>query len=192
MPAGKGEGERGRQGLTPATAGRGDGGGDGASFSSRGRTRELQAESLAILRVKPLNWGDVSAVEVNAARYLFPIPFFNSLGIQTAALETANSNSQFHTPMPTSKRSLRGNLDPVVHTSQSSFYAKLEEALHGFILPMKLKKSSFTWLLILFFNAVYKTTSSRYSASICVKQVKPKSIKPSQTNFFYRRSDSVL
>ena len=103
MPAGKGEGER---GLTPATAGRGDGGGDEASFSSRGRTRELRAECLAILRFKPLNWGDVSAVEVNAARYLFPIPFFNSLDIQTAALVTANSNSQFHTPMPTSKRSI--------------------------------------------------------------------------------------
>ena len=82
-----------RQGRRRVAAGRGDGGGDGASFSSRGRMRELRAECLAILRVKPLNWGDVSVVEVNAARYLFPIPFFNSLGIQTAALETANSNS---------------------------------------------------------------------------------------------------
>ena len=90
MPAGKGEGAR---GLTPATAGRGDGGGDGDSFSSRQRTRELRAESLVIPRVKPLNWGDVCAIDANAARYLLAIPVFNSLDIQTAALVTPNSNS---------------------------------------------------------------------------------------------------
>ena len=54
-----------------------------------------------------LNREEALASESNAARYLLVIPFPNSFDIQTLALVGVNSNSEFHPPISTSKRSVK-------------------------------------------------------------------------------------
>ena len=75
----------------------------------RGREEEgaeRKSECLTIPRGEALNREKACAIESNAARYRLVIPFPNSFDNQTVALVAANSNSEFHPPMPTSKRTL--------------------------------------------------------------------------------------
>jgi len=102
---GEGSGERGGRGRK-RDAGRAAG---RKREPGRGREEEgaeRKSECLTIPRGEALNREEACAIESNAARYRLVIPFPNSFDIQTVALVAANSNSEFHPPMPTSKRTL--------------------------------------------------------------------------------------
>jgi hypothetical protein len=105
------EREEGRWGGRTAAAGREREDGHRRE-GDEGAAGDLEScECQTIRRVEASYWGDVLASQANARRYSYAIPFPNSLDVQMEELVAANSNSQFHPPMPTSKHSLGEILD---------------------------------------------------------------------------------
>ena len=99
----RGEGEGGRE---EERCREGSGEEEGAGEGEGGRRSGEEERMPHDTQGEALNRVEACAIESNAARYRLVIPFPNSFDNQTVALVAANSNSEFHPPMPTSKRTL--------------------------------------------------------------------------------------